>query len=443
MNKIKEFFSNLSDLQKRILFTLGALVVYRIGSFIPLPGVDARVVVNYLFQGNNSGMMGMFDMFAGGSISRMSVLALNIFPYISASIVIQLLTATSKSLNELRKEGESGRVKINQYTRYLTVILCIVQGWAVARGLQVMPGSNGMTAVINPGLLFQISTVVTLLGGTMFVMWLAEQITSRGIGQGSSLLIFAGIVAGIPTGIEKMFSLGSVGQVQPMMIALIVAFIIGIVALIVFMEQAQRRIQILYPRAAMANGAPSSQSSYLPIKVNMSGVMGPVFASSIMMLPAFLGQIAGKSYAEANWYQSVMGFFAYGSWTYMIMFAVLIAFFAFFQTAIVFNSEETSNNLKNAGGYIPGVRPGEQTISFLDNVVSHTTAIGVAYLVLVCVVPIFLTTHLGMPVVIGGTSVLIVAGVVLDTVSQVQSHMVMKKYTSVVGKTQKKGRFRG
>lgn len=438
MKFIKDFFGNLSDLQKRILFTLGALIVYRIGSFIPLPGVNASAVL-HLFQGEGGGIGGMLDMFSGGSLSRMSVLALNIFPYISASIVIQLLSATSKSLGELRKEGESGRIKINQYTRYLAVLLAVVQGWAIVRGLQAMAPVNGVSAVVNPGFAFELSAVIALVGGTVFVMWLAEQITARGIGQGASLLIFAGIVAEVPAGIMKMFSLGSVGQISPAMIALIIVFVLGIVALIAFMEQAQRRIQILYPRQVMANGVANTNASYLPIKVNMSGVMGPVFASSIMMLPAFIQRFVQS---ENLVVQNIMGFFTYGTWTYLIFFTLLIAFFAYFQTAVVFNSEETSNNLKNAGGYVPGVRPGEQTVKYLDNVVSRTTAIGVVYLIVVCVLPIILNTHLGMPLTIGGTSVLIVAGVVLDTMNQVQSYLVAKQYTSVIKKAQKKGRFR-
>ncbi len=437
MKAIKNLFTNLSDLQKRILFTLGTLIIYRVGSFIPLPGVNASAVL-HLFQGEG-GMLGMFDMFSGGSLSRMSVLALNIFPYISASIVIQLLTATSKSLNELRKEGESGRIKINQYTRYLAVVLAVIQGWAVIKGLEAMAPVNGVPAVINPGMSFELSAVIALVGGTVFVMWLAEQITARGLGQGASLLIFAGIIAQVPEGIAKMFSLGSVGQVSPAMIALIIAFVVGIIALIAFMEQAQRRIQILYPRQVMANGVANTNASYLPIKVNMSGVMGPVFASSIMMLPAFLQRFVQS---ENHIVQSVMGFFTYGTWTYMAVYTILIVFFAYFQTAVVFNSEETANNLKNAGGYIPGIRPGEQTVKFLDDVVSRSTAIGVVYLIVVCVIPIILNTHLGMPVIIGGTSVLIVAGVVLDTMNQVQSYMVAKQYSSVIKKAQKKGRFR-
>ncbi len=439
MKLVRGFFSNMSDLQRRVMFTLMALIVYRIGSFIPLPGVNATAVL-HLFSGEGSGMMGMFDMFSGGSLSRMSVLALNIFPYISASIVLQLLTATSKSLNELRKEGESGRIKINQYTRYLAVVLAVVQGWAIVRGLQSMAPVNGVAAVVNPGFAFELSAVIALVGGTVFVMWLAEQITARGIGQGASLLIFAGIIAEVPTGIAKIFSLGSVGQMSPAMILLVIAFVIGIVALIAFFEQAQRRIQILYPRQVMANGVTNTNTSYLPLKINMSGVMGPVFASSIMMLPAFVQRFVQS---ENMIVQSVMGFFTYGAWSYIIMYTVLIAFFAYFQTAVIFNSEETGNNLKNAGGYIPGVRPGEQTVQYLDGVVSRTTAIGVMYLIVVCVIPIILNTHLGMPLAIGGTSVLIVAGVVLDTMNQVQSYLVAKQYRGVIGSnTQKKGRFR-
>ena len=437
MKYITETFTKMSDLQKRILFTLCALVIYRFGSFIPLPGVNASAVV-HLFQGD-MGMMGMFDAFSGGSLSRMSVLALNIFPYISASIVIQLLTATSKTLSELRKEGESGRIKINQYTRYLAIGLCVVQGYAVAKGLSAMAPVGGVAAVVNPGMWFEISTVVALVGGTAFVMWLAEQITARGVGQGASLLIMTGIIAEVPNGIAKVFSLGAVGQVSPAMIALIVGFVVGIVALIAFMEQSQRRIQIMYPRQAMAGGAPNTSSSYLPIKINMSGVMGPVFASSIMMLPAFVMRFLPT---DALWAQRIMAFFTYGTASYMVMFTVLIAFFAFFQTAVVFNSEDTSNNLKNAGGYIPGVRPGEQTMKFLDDIVSRTTGIGVVYLIVVCVLPIVLNTHFGVPVVVGGTSVLIVAGVVMDTANQIQSYLVAKQYASVIKKANKKSRFR-
>lgn len=437
MRYLKNFFKNLSDLQKRILFTLGALIVYRIGSFIPLPGVNASAVL-HLFTGDNN-MMGMFDMFAGGSLSRMSVLALNIFPYISASIVLQLLTATSKTLTDLRKEGESGRIKINQYTRYLAVVLAVVQGWAVVRGLEVMAPQNGMSAVVNPGLAFELSAIIALVGGTVFVMWLAEQITARGIGQGASLLIFAGIIAQIPSGVGKIFSLGSVGQMSPAMIALVIGFVVGIVALIALFEQAQRRIQILYPRQVMANGVVNTNASYLPIKINMSGVMGPVFASSIMMLPAFVQRFVQSDKLVV---QRIMGFFTYGAWSYIILYTLLIAFFAYFQTSVMFNSEETGNNLKNMGGYVPGVRPGEQTVHYFDDVVSRTTAIGVLYLIVVCVIPIILNTHMGMPLAIGGTSVLIVAGVILDTVNQVQSYLVAKQYSSIASSAQKKSRFR-
>ena len=439
MKFLKKYFGNLTDLQKRILFTLGALIVYRIGSFIPLPGVNASAVL-HLFSGEGSGMMDMFNMFSGGSLSRMSVLALNIFPYISASIVLQLLTATSKSLSDLRKEGESGRVKINQYTRYLAVVLAIIQGWAIVRGLQAMAPVNGVSAVVNPGFAFELSAIIALVGGTVFVMWLAEQITARGVGQGASLLIFAGIVAEVPGGTMQLLSRAGVGEVSPAMLALTIAFVVGIVALIAFVEQAQRRIQILYPRQVMANGVMNTNASYLPIKVNMSGVMGPVFAASIMMLPAFIQRFVQS---ENLIVQNIMGVFTYGTWSYILIYTVLIAFFAYFQTAVIFNSEETSNNLKNAGGYVPGVRPGEQTIQYLDGVVSRTTAIGVLYLIVICVLPIILNTRLGMPIAVGGTSVLIVAGVVMDTMNQIQSYLVAKQYSGAIKKATKKGRFRG
>ncbi|MCR4917678.1 MAG: preprotein translocase subunit SecY [Alphaproteobacteria bacterium] len=441
MKFVSKFFSNLTDLQKRILFTLGALIIYRIGSYIPLPGVNAKAV-QHLF--GNSDMLDMFNMFAGGSLSRMSVLALNIFPYISASIVLQLLTATSKSLNDLRKEGESGRIKINQYTRYLAVVLAVVQGWAVVRGLEAMQPANipdvGVVhAVVNPGLSFEISAIIALVGGTVFIMWLAEQITARGIGQGASLLIFAGIIAQIPETMPNLLEKIGQGVISPAMIALIILFVVGIVALIAFFEMAQRRIQILYPRQVMANGVMNTNASYLPIKVNMSGVMGPVFASSIMMLPSFIDKFV---HSEKAFVQGILGFFTYGSWSYIVLYTLLIAFFAYFQTAVVFNSEETSNNLRNAGGYVPGVRPGEQTVRFLDTLVSRVTGIGVLYLIVVCVVPIVLNTHMGVPVLISGTSVLIVAGVVLDTMNQVQSYLVAKQYNGVISNAAKKGRFR-
>ncbi|MCL2629276.1 MAG: preprotein translocase subunit SecY [Alphaproteobacteria bacterium] len=439
MSLFNGVFSKMSDLQKRIVFTLLALLIYRIGSFIPLPGVNASAVM-HLFQGD-FGLMGMFDAFSGGSLSRMSIMALNIFPYISASIVIQLLTATSKGLAELRKEGESGRIKINQYTRYLAVVLCAVQAWAVASGLEAMAPVNGQFAVINPGLGFKISTVIALVGGTAFVMWLAEQITARGIGQGASLLIMAGIIAEVPGGLIRLLELGGVGQISPFMMILIIAFVIGIIALIAFFEQAQRRIQILYPRqtAAMGGAAAQASSSYLPLKVNMSGVMGPVFASSIMMLPAFVGKFATS---DNVYVQQLLAFFTYGTWSYIGLFTLLVAFFAFFQTAVIFNSEDTANQLKNNGGYIPGIRPGEQTQHFLDNLVSRTTVIGVLYLVAVCVVPIVLNAQFGVPIMIGGTSVLIVAGVALDTMTQIQSHLIAKQYASVIKKANRRGRFR-
>jgi preprotein translocase subunit SecY len=435
--KLKKIFSKMSDLQKRILFTLIALLVYRIGSFIPLPGVNASAVI-HLFDGDN-GIMGMFDAFSGGSLSRMSIMALNIFPYISASIVIQLLTATSKGLAELRKEGESGRIKINQYTRYLAVGLCVVQAWAVASGLESMAPVNGQFAVMNPGIWFKLSTVIALVGGTTFIMWLAEQITARGVGQGASLIICAGIVADLPAGLAQFFELGSVGQISPFMMMATVALVVGIVALIAFFEQAQRRIQILYPRNAAMGNASQANSSYLPIKINLSGVMGPVFASSIMMLPAFIGRFWQS---DNIWYQRVMEFFTYGTWSYIALFTVLVAFFAFFQTAVVFNSEETANNLKNNGGYIPGIRPGEQTMKFLDALVSKTTCIGVLYLIAICVIPVILNTHFGLPLAIGGTSMLIVANVALDTATQVQSYLIAKQYSSVIKKANKKSRFR-
>ncbi len=429
--------SGLSDLKKRILFTLIALIVYRIGSYIPLPGVNASAVL-HLFQGEG-GVLGMFDLFTGGSLSRMSVLALNIFPYISASIVMQLLVSTSKSLSELRKEGESGRIKINQYTRYLAIVLCAVQAYAVAKGLEAMAPSNGISAVMNPGRFFEFSTIICLVGGTAFIMWLAEQITSRGVGQGASLLIFAGIIAELPSGISNLIQLGSVGQISIMAALGVVVFVVGIIALIAFMEQAQRRIAIQYPRQANPNGGMSNNASYLPLKVNMSGVMGPVFASSIMMIPAFIMRF---THSDAWWFQKLMGFFTYGTYSYMAMFALLIVFFAYFQTAIVFNPEETAENLKNHGAYIPGIRPGAQTSSYLDFVITRISAVGVAYLIFVCVLPILLHSHFGLPVLIGGTSILIVAGVVLDTVTQIQSHLIARHYANLMKKAGKQGRFR-
>jgi len=419
------------DLKKRIWFTLGALLVYRIGTFIPMPGIDPVSFAN-AFNQARGGILGLFNMFSGGAVERMAIFALNIMPYISASIILQLLTTVSPTLEALKKEGEQGRKVINQYTRYLTVVLAVLQAYGIAVGLE---GGGGI--VSEPGWFFRISTVITLTGGTVFLMWLGEQITARGIGNGISLIIFAGIVAELPAALAGLLDLGRTGAISTAVILLI--FVVAIVAImfIVFMERAQRRLLIQYPKRQVGNKLFEGQTSHLPLKLNSSGVIPPIFASSLLLVPVTVAQFtAGQGPEWLQWLTTVLG---HGRPGYMILYALLIVFFAFFYTAIVFNPADTADNLKKHGGFIPGIRPGENTAKHIDYVLTRITVVGAAYLVLVCLLPEFLVAYAAMPFYFGGTSLLIVVSVTMDTVAQVQGYLLAHQYEGLIKKSKLRG----
>ncbi len=428
-------FAKATELKKRIWFTLAALVVYRLGTHIPLPGIDANVLAE-LFRSNAGGILGMFDMFAGGALRRMTIFALNIMPYISASIIMQLMTAVSPTLEQLKKEGEAGRKKINQYTRYGTVLLAAVQAYGISIGLESMSTGSG-NAVAAPGLLFRFTTVVTLTGGTIFLMWLGEQITARGVGNGISLIIFSGIVANLPIGLVTTLELGRTGALSTFFIILLLAMAIGVVTFIVFMERAQRRIIIQYPKRQVGNKLFGGESSHLPLKLNSSGVIPPIFASSLLLLPA---TIAGFGGTAPGWLGSITAYLGHGQPLYMLTYVSLIVFFAFFYTAIVVNPNDTADNLKRHGGFIPGIRPGKNTAEYLDYVLTRLTVVGSAYLAAVCLLPEILISRYSVPFYFGGTSLLIVVSVTMDTVAQIHSHLLAHQYEGLVKKAKLRGR---
>jgi len=432
-------FSKATELKKRIWFTLGALIVYRIGTYIPVPGVDASVMGEMLAQ-HGGGILGMFDMFSGGALGRMTVFALNIMPYISASIILQLMTAAVPTLEALKKEGEQGRKKINQYTRYLTVVIAVVQSYGIAVGLEGMRGSFG-AAVIDPGMFFRLSCVVSLVGGTMFLMWLGEQITARGIGNGISLIIMAGIVANLPSALASLFELGRTGALSPFFIVAFPFIAAGVVMFIVFIERAQRRIVIQYPKRQVGNRMFGGDSTHMPLKINTSGVIPPIFASSILLIPATISGFSGAT-AEPGILSSIGTALAHGTPLYMLTYAAMIIFFAYFYTAVVFNPEETADNLKKHGGFIPGIRPGTATASYFDTILTRLTTIGAVYLCIVCLVPEVLISQYGVPFYFGGTSVMIIVSVTMDTVTQVQSHLLAHQYEGLIRKARVKGRGR-
>ncbi|MEJ8574740.1 preprotein translocase subunit SecY [Microbaculum marinum] len=420
-----------TELKQRIWFTLGALLVYRLGTYIPLPGINPLAVAE-LFQQQSTGILGMFNMFAGGAVGRMAIFALNIMPYISASIIVQLLTAVSPHLEQLKKEGEQGRKTINQYTRYGTVFLAALQAYGIAIGLE------GAGNVVNdPGLFFRFSTVVTLTGGTVFLMWLGEQITQRGVGNGISLIIFAGIVAGLPGAIAGMLELGRTGAMSTGIILAIIAMSVLVIAFIVFMERAQRRLLIQYPKRQVGNRMFQGDSSHLPLKLNTAGVIPPIFASSLLLLPITVANFTSGQ--GPGWLTTVTALLGHGQPLYMLFYAAGIIFFAFFYTAVVFNPADTADNLKKHGGFIPGIRPGERTAEYIDYVLTRITVIGALYLTLVCLLPEFLVTAWNVPFYFGGTSLLIVVSVTMDTVAQVQGHLLAHQYEGLV----KKARLRG
>ncbi|MCL2439575.1 MAG: preprotein translocase subunit SecY [Alphaproteobacteria bacterium] len=432
-----EDFKKATELKKRLWFTLGILIIYRLGSFIPLPGVDASVVKAFFDAQSGGGFLGMFDVLTGGNLSRMTVFALNIMPYISASIIISLMSTVYPSLIELKKEGEAGREKINQYTRYLTVAICIVQAYGMSVGLEQMTGASGISAVYNPGWFFRFSTIVSLTGGTMFVMWLGEQITARGIGQGASLIIFSGIIAGLPGALFQTAELGRVGQLSGGMLAIIALIVVSAVAFVVFIEQSQRRVLIHYPKQTF--GA-QVNTSHLPLKLNTAGVIPPIFAGALLNIPSAIAMFAGNSNSEIL--QAMNRALTHGSITYYIIYAGLIAFFAFFYTALQFNSKETADNLKNQGAFIPGIRPGDATAKYFDYLLSRTTVIGASYLVAICLLPDIMITRFGVPFYLGGTTLLIVCNVISDTVSQIQAQLVSAQYQGIIdAQSKQKRRF--
>lgn len=424
-------FSKADELKKRILFALGALVIFRLCSYIPIPGIDAAAVER-MFANLEGGFVDIVNTFSGGALQRTSIIMLGIMPYISASIIMQLLTTMNSTLAQWKKEGEQGRKKINQYTRYGTVLLTIVQGWAIAAGLESQPG-----VVVDPGLFFRFTAVVTLLGGTMFLMWLGEQITQRGIGNGISLIIFAGIVAELPGVLAQAFELSRTGQLNfPVLLALL-AGAAALIWFIVFCERAQRRVVIQYPKRQQGNRVMQGDKSHLPLKLNVAGVIPPIFASSLLLMPL---TVAGMSAQGGNeLLGTVTAILAPGQPVYIALYIGLIVFFCFFYTAIQFNPEDTADNLKKNGGFIPGIRPGKRTAEYLDYVLTRLTVIGSAYLSVVCAIPEFIISASAIPFYLGGTSLLIVVNVTMDTVSQIHSHLMAQQYEGLLKKARLKG----
>ena len=425
-------FSKATELKKRIWFTLGALLVYRFGTYIPLPGINPDALAQS-FQQHSQGVLGLFNMFAGGAVARMAIFALGIMPYISASIIVQLMTSVVPSLEALKKEGEAGRKVINQYTRYGTVLLALVQAYAISVGLE-----SGSGIVTDPGLFFRITSVITLVGGTMFLMWLGEQITARGIGNGISLIIFAGIVANLPHAISGTLELGRTGALSTALILGVIVLAIALIAVIVFVERAQRRLLIQYPKRQVGNRMAQGETSHLPLKLNTAGVIPPIFASSLLLLPATVAGFANTENMPA-WASTLLSALGHGQPIYMFMYAALMAFFCFFYTAIVFNPKDTADQLKKHSGFIPGIRPGERTAEYIDYVLTRITVIGAIYIVMVCLIPEFLISAAGVPFYLGGTSLLIVVNVTLDTVAQIQGHLIAHQYEGLIKKSKLRG----
>jgi preprotein translocase subunit SecY len=438
-------FAKAADLKKRLWFTLGALILFRLLSFIPLPGIDPRSLAT-LFESTRGGVLDFFNMFSGGSLERMSLIALGVMPYITASIVMQLATTMSPQLGALKKEGESGRKKINQYTRYGTVLLCAIQGYFMAVALESWGANAGQSAVIDPGMMFRVTVVISLVGGSMFLMWLGEQITSRGIGNGVSLIIMAGIVAQLPTALAQLFEGGRSGAMDGFVIFVIFALALGLVLFICFMERAQRRVLIQYPKRQSARGQIQQERSHLPLKVNTAGVIPPIFASSLLLMPLTIAQFAGQQQdSESLWGDIIIRVttaLQHGAPLYMFLYGAGIVFFCFFYTSVVFNPEETAENLKKYGGFIPGIRPGKRTEEYLDYVLTRVTVVGAAYLTLICLIPEFLIARAGIPFYLGGTSLLIVVNVTMDTVTQIQSHLIAHQYGDLIKKAKLKGGLR-
>ena len=422
----KSIFSKDNDLKNRIIFTILVLCVYRLGTYIPLPGIDAQSLQT-LMQSKQTGLLGMFNVFSGGAVKRMAIFALGIMPYISSSIIVQLLTGVSEYFKNLKSQGEIGRKKITQYTRYGTVLLATVQGYGVAVGLE-----SSSNVVIDPGTYFRLTTVITLVAGTIFLMWLGEQITQRGIGNGISLIIFSGIVAEIPRALASTFELGRTGALSAPTIITIFLLLLGTVAFIVFIERAIRKILINYPKRQMGTKIYGGESSHLPLKINTAGVIPAIFASALLLMPVTFSNFA---LSDSEIFIDLSSMFSQGKPLYMLLYASGIIFFSFFYTSIVFNPKETAENLRKQGGYVPGIRPGERTAYFIEEILTRLTTIGALYLTLVCLMPEFLISKYPIPFYLGGTSVLIVVVVAMDTVSQIQTRMMSKQYESLIKKT--------
>ena len=429
-------FAKATELKKRLWFTLCALIIYRLGTYIPLPGIDPAVLKD-IFAQNQGGVLGMFDMFAGGALSRMTIFALNIMPYISASIIMQLMTAVSPQLGALKKEGETGRKKINQYTRYGTVLIAALQAYGISAGLEAMSSSSG-SAVTDPGMFFRFQVVVTLVGGTIFLMWLGEQITARGVGNGISLIIFSGIVANLPGALASTLELGRTGALSTGFIIFLLLMSVGVIYFIVFVERAQRRLIVQYPKRQRGNKMTGGESSHLPLKLNTAGVIPPIFASSLLLMPmTVIGFSAGSG---PEWLTSVAAYLGRGQPLYLFLYISMVVFFAFFYTAVVFNPVDTADNLKRYGGFIPGIRPGKNTAEYLDWVLTRLTVVGAGYLAIICLLPELLISRYSVPFYFGGTSLLIVVTVTMDTITQVQSHLLAHQYEGLIKKSKLRGR---
>ena len=435
-------FGKAEELKKRLWFTILALIVFRLGTFIPLPGIDPQILAD-IFSRNSNGILGMFNMFAGGALERMTIFALNIMPYISASIILQLGQSVIPSLSALKKEGEAGHRKIVHYTKVLTVLITIIQGYGIAVGLEGMVGGAGVSAVVMPGFVFKFTTIVSLVGGTMFIVWLGDQITSRGVGNGSSLIITVGIIANIPGALAQTFESGRVGSMSVWVIMLLMAMVLGLGYIIVLVERAQRKITIQYPKRQVGARMSSPESSHLPLKINPTGVIPPIFASSLLLLPITIANLSAAN--GPSWAQTLSQLLGHGQPLYLALYAGLIIFFSFFYTAVVFNPEETAENLKKHGGFIAGIRPGKNTAEYLDYVITRLTVLGAFYLTMLCILPEVLIAKLAVPFVLGGTTLLIVVQVTMDFVGQVQTHLIAYQYEGLLKKAalvNKKGKRR-
>jgi preprotein translocase subunit SecY len=427
-------FGKAKDLQQRLLFTLGLLIVYRIGTFIPLPGIDTVQLQAFMDQAQG-GIIGVFNMFAGGAVERMAIFALGIMPYISASIIMQLATAMVPELEKLKKEGETGRKKINQYTRYGTVFLATVQAYGLAVGLE------GQGLALEPGAFFRASCVITLVGGVMFLMWLGEQITARGVGNGISLIIFVGIIAGLPGALAQFFELGRTGQLSTALIIGVMVMAIAVIYAVVFVERAQRRVLIQYPKRQVGQKLYGGENQFLPLKINTAGVIPPIFASSLLLLPTTVAGFSAGA-GDTGIMGTVAALLGRGQPLFLLLYAALIVFFVFFYTAVVFNPDDVADNLKKHGGFVPGIRPGKRTAEYLDYVLTRLSVVGALYLVIVCLLPEFLIAEVGVPFYFGGTSLLIVVSVTMDTITQIQSHLMAHQYQGLIEKSKIRGKKR-